>query len=286
MPAPKAEAYLRKLIQQYWSRKTFDMDQGDVVKKFNPQSMLDAFWFAKRQGSEGTTVDQLAGGANLGELSDLMYFTKKLYKSLKVPSNRLDPEDAHREGSDILREELKFAKFVVRQQQRFAVGIKQGFITHLKFTKLWEEMDLDNHSFDVRFNVPTNFFELRENQRLELKANNYNTLAGNEFVSDSYSQKRYLGWDDTQILANREFLRKDAELQWELGKIAEYGPNWKEAAVGENLSTGAEGDEMPEFGGGATGGGFEGGGAIPEFGGEAMEGGDEPVSGGDEAPVE
>ncbi len=69
MAPPKAEAYLRKLIQNYWSRKTFDMDQNNVVKKFNPQSMLDAFWFAKRQGSEGTSVRQLAGGANLGELS-------------------------------------------------------------------------------------------------------------------------------------------------------------------------------------------------------------------------
>ena len=92
------------------------MDQNDVVKKFNPQSMLDAFWFAKRQGSEGTSVDQLAGGANLGELSDLMYFIKKLYRALKVPSMRLDPNDqASADGSTILREELKFARFVMRQ---------------------------------------------------------------------------------------------------------------------------------------------------------------------------
>ena len=81
MPAPKAEAYLRKLIQNYWSSKTFDNTQGGVVQKFNPQSMLDAFWFAKRTGSEGTQVSQLNGGANLGELKDLDYFVKKLFKS-------------------------------------------------------------------------------------------------------------------------------------------------------------------------------------------------------------
>jgi hypothetical protein len=126
MPPPKAEAYLKKLIQQYWSRKTFDMDQTDVVKKFNPQSMLDAFWFAKRQGSEGTNVTQLPGGDNLGELADLMYFIKKLYRALKVPSTRLDPTDqASADGSTILREELKFARFVMRQQQRFAAGLKK-----------------------------------------------------------------------------------------------------------------------------------------------------------------
>ena len=82
--------------------------------------MLDSFWFAKRQGSEGTSVTQLAGGANLGELSDLMYFIKKLYRALKVPSTRLDPNDqASADGSTILREELKFARFVMRLAAAF-----------------------------------------------------------------------------------------------------------------------------------------------------------------------
>jgi len=268
MAPPKAEAYLHKLIKQYWSRKTFDMDQGDTVQKFNPQSMLDAFWFAKRQGSEGTSVEQLAGGANLGELADLMYFMKKLYRTLKVPTNRLDPEDAHREGSDILREELKFARFIVRQQQRFANGIKKGFMTHLKFTGLWEEHDLDSLDFDCEFNVPTNFYELRENQRLELKSANYNSLASSEFVSDTFAQKKYLGWEDKDVLANREFLRKDAELQWELAQITEAGPGWQEAIIAGDLSAGGEDDAM----GGELNGDL---GAVPEFGGgEADVGGD------------
>lgn len=276
MPPPKAEAYLRKLIQQYWSRKTFDLDQGDVVKKFNPQSMLDAFWFAKRQGSEGTSVEQLAGGANLGELSDLMYFVKKLYRSLKVPSNRLDPEDAHREGSDILREELKFARFVVRQQQRFASGIKKGFITHLKFTGMWNDLDIDATDLEVDFNVPTNFYELRENQRLELKANNYNNLSTGEYVSATYAQKKYLGWEDKDVLANRQFLRKDAELQWELAQISEFGPGWKEAQIAADAA-----GEVP---GADPMGGEMGGGGIPEFGGgEAEVGGEETDLGADEA---
>lgn len=268
MPPPKAESYLHKLIQNYWSRKTFDMDQNDVVKKFNPQSMLDAFWFAKRQGSEGTTVTQLPGGANLGELQDLMYFVKKLYRSLKVPSNRLDPEDSHREGSEILREELKFAKFVVRQQQRFSAGIKRGFITHLKFIGMWEKYDITSSDIDIAFNVPTNFYELRENQRQELKNNNYNTLAGNEFISATYAQKKYLRWEDKDILANREFMRKDAELQWELAQISEFGPGWKEALIAQDLQ--GEDPAVAEGGGEDMGGGpspdMEGG--IPEFGGQ------------------
>ena len=92
MPPPKAEAYLKKLMHNYWNRKTFDNNQGGQVNAFNPQSMLDSFWFAKRAGNNGTEVTQLAGGQNLGELTDLMYFVKKLYKALQVPSNRLDAE--------------------------------------------------------------------------------------------------------------------------------------------------------------------------------------------------
>ena len=92
MPPPKAEAYLKQLMHNYWSRKTYDKSQGGNINAFNPQSMLDSFWFAKRAGSDGTAVQALPGGSNLGELTDLMYFVKKLYKSLKVPASRLEPE--------------------------------------------------------------------------------------------------------------------------------------------------------------------------------------------------
>jgi len=266
MPPPKAEAYLRKLIQNYWSTKTFDSDQNDVAQKFTPQSMLDAFWFAKRQGSEGTQVTQLPGGANLGELSDLMYFIKKLYRSLKVPTSRLDPQDAFRDGTEILREELKFARFVIRMQQRFSYSIKKAFITHLKLKKIWDEYELKEPHISVEFNPPTNFYDLRENQKLELKATNYSSLTQSEFVSKTFAQKKYLGWTDLQVLANREYLRKDAEFQWEIQQIQNSGPDWKEA-----FEVGA----APAAGGEPMGGG--GGGMPPAFGGGAADVGVPPA---------
>jgi len=265
MSAPKAEAYLKKLISNYWSTKTFDIDQADVVKKFSPQSMLDAFWFPKRAGSEGSSVSQLAGGQNLGELADLMYFIKKLYRSLKVPTSRLDPEDAFKDGTEILREELKFARFIIRQQQRFAAGIKRGFVTHLKLKNLWDKFDLAEENIEVMFNVPTNFYEMRESQRLEQKAQNFTSIANNEFVSKTYAQKKYLGWKDKDILANREFLRKDAELTWELQQITTLGPAWKEQIIAQDISGGAAEGDM----GGDMGGSDIGGGLPPDFGGGA-----------------
>lgn len=264
MPPAKAEAYLRKLMSNYWSKRTYDANQGATVQKFNPQSMLDSFWFAKRAGSEGTSVQQLAGGANLGELTDLMYFVKKLYKSLKVPASRLNPEEQFKDGLDILREELKFARFIIRQQQHFAEGLKNGFVTHLKLKGIWEDLELTEMDLDLKFNPPTNFYELRENQKLQLKAENFNAITQSDFVSKTYAQKRYLGWTDSDVMANREFLRKDRELMWELDQISNGGPNWSE------MDTVAQG-ETPEAGGGAPTG------SPPAFG---------PAPTGAEAPPE
>lgn len=470
MPAPKAEAYLRKLITQYWSSKTYDPNQGGIVQKFNPQSILDNFWFAKRAGSEGTSVTQLAGAclamdtkvplldgrtlsireieqelkenkkvwvystnpktghiapgevtwagvtrenaevyrltfdngkevictpdhkfpilgkgfveakdlkvgesmipfynyiqidnnktfelvyqndtkvweysekmaanffdkniinesvdlslneglngvlltsvekleeriqvgtltidndekyhdyhtfaldcgiftknSNLGNLEDLMYFVKKLYMSLKVPTTRLDPQDAFRDGADMLREELKFARFIIRLQSLFAGNIKNSFITHLQMKGLWKEFELREENILVDFNVPTNFYELRESQKLEMKVSTFGNLASNESISPSFAQKRYLGWSDVDIKANREFLRKDKELRWELTQIENNGPKWKEAlAAGAEAGASGGGAE-----GGAGGGGGGGGGASippPFTGGAAATGGGE-----------
>jgi len=254
MSPPKAEAYLRKLMQQYWSKKTFDVNQQGAVQKFNPQSMLDSFWFAKRAGSEGTSVTQLAGGANLGELTDLMYFVNKLYKALKVPTNRLNPESTFSDGQEILREELKFAKFIIRLQQQFASGLKRGFLTHLELKGLKKKYNLKESQIHLQFNVPTNFYELRENQKLELKTATYNNLVANEFISATYGQMKYLGWSENDIKANRELLRKDAEVQWELQQIQGAGPGWKDAlqgapAEGGDVEGGAAPGEPPAFGG-------------------------------------
>ena len=243
MPPPKAEAYLRKLMQQYWNSKTFDPNQNSIVQKFNPQSMLDSFWFPKRSGSEGTSVTQLAGGANLGELTDLMYFVKKLYEALKVPVNRLDPASTFQGDANILREELKFARFIMRTQQHFASGLKKGFITHLQLKKMWKRLHLKEYNLIIKMNPPSNFYELRESQKLELKVNNFNSLGQNPTISPTYMQKRLLGWNDIEIKANREFLRKDKEFAWELAQIESAGPGWKAAQTqAQNASSEAEGD--------------------------------------------
>lgn len=277
MPPPKAEAYLKKLMHSYWSRKTYDNAQGGTVNAFDPQSMLDAFWFAKRAGSEGTSVDQLAGGANLGELTDLMYFVKKLYKSLKVPANRLEPESTYQDDTSILREELKFAKFIIRLQHQFTLGLKDAFITQLKLKGLWKNYSLKENDIELKFNPPSSFHAMREQQIFDLKQSNYNNMATGEYVSNTFAQKKYLGWKDVEIKQNREWLRKDKELAFELAQIETMGPNWEEVSAAQ-----AEGQAM------AAGGGLgDTGGALPPPDGAPPEFGPGPETGDQEAqPVD
>ena len=179
MPAPKAEAYLRKMIQDYWSKRTFDMDQSGQVNKFNPQSYLDNYWFAKRQGSEGTDVKSLPAGQALNSLPDLDYFLIKLYKALKVPVNRISPESAYNDGMSILREELKFANFIRRLQSQFSESIKNTFIVHLRLKGLWDKYDIKETDFNLNFVPPVNFYEMREAQKAEIKYTTFNNMTQN-----------------------------------------------------------------------------------------------------------
>jgi len=266
---PKAEAYLKKLMHNYFNKKTYDANQGGRINAFDPQSMLDSYWFAKRQGSDGSSVQSLQQSSTFDNIEDLNYFVKKLYKSLHIPVGRLDSASIYDDGTSMLRDELKFARTLIRFQQKFATSLKDSFVTHLKLKNLWEEFDMKEHHFEVVFNPPSNFYTLRESQIMELKTNNFTNIGGNESVSQTYAMKKYLDWNDREIKQNREWLRKDKQLAWELAQIETLGPNWREQldaqAEGMIAEPGAAGGDM---GGGMLGGTME---DPPAFGGAAPD---------------
>ena len=282
MPPAKAEAYLKQLMQSYWNKKAYSgsgtSDAKNAANVFDPQSMLDSYWFAKRAGGEGSDVEVMQGGQNLGELKDLMYFVNKLYKSLKVPLTRLNPEDGYKDGAEILREELRFAKFIVRLQNQFAEGIKNAFITHLKIRGWWKEYKLHESYFNLEFNPPSNFFAIRKNQEFELKYKLFSDITQNDSISKTFAQRHYLGYNDSRISENMEWLRKDAAMKWELDQISTTGPNWREhVEAAENAAKSVEGGMAgtPESGGG-TGMSAS---AIPDFGETSTpEAGSQPAS--------
>ena len=238
----QAEQYLRKLMNSYWNSKTFDLTNGGVSNKFNPQSMLDAFWFPKRKNSEGSSVSSLAGGAQLDKLADLYYFVDALYKSLNVPVNRNKPDDkTTNNAQDILRDELKFARVIIRLQKLLSIGIKESFITHLKLKhisdeklNIWEQYKLNERDIKIKLNPPSNYYQLRETQKLELSLGIFDRAKSTQFISPSLAAKDYLNWDDIKLKANQEWKRKDSAFEWELGQISQNGPAWKEIINNQN----------------------------------------------------
>ncbi len=271
MPPPKAESYIKSLMMKYWSKKTYNGAEGKIANVYDPQSMLDSYWFPVDAQGHGTDVNPLTTSTNLGEIKDLDYFLTKLYKSLKVPISRfMTPGDPFKDGTEITRDELRFARFIIRIQSQFAIGIKQAFITHLKLKGLWKEYRLKEQSIKIKFNEPTSFMTMRNQQLLSLRFENYNAATQGDAISKSYAQKYYLDMTAELMTENREWLRKDAALRWELSQIEQMGPNFREqlaAQQGEGGAAPIEGEEMssPDVGGGG-GGGSPGASEIPEFG--------------------
>jgi hypothetical protein len=285
MPPPKAESYIKSLMMKYWSKKTYNGSDGKVTNVYDPQSMLDSYWFPVDAQGKGTDVTPLATSSNLGEIKDLDYFLTKLYKSLKVPISRfMTPGDPFKDGTEITRDELRFSRFIMRLQSRFAVGIKQSFITHLKLRGLWEQYKLKEQGIKIQFNEPTSFMTMRNQQIQALRFENYNTATQGDAISKSYAQKYYLNMTAELMKENREWLRRDTALKWELARIEENGPNFREILASQSASAGGQesGGELGELA--DTGGGGGSSPEIPEFGGGTESSGTEEPEIGSQTP--
>lgn len=264
MSTAEAERFLRELQQTYWQTKNFDINRADIMQKFEPQSMLDAFWVAKGAGNEGINITQLAGGANLGQLDDLNYFIKALYRAMHVPTNYLDPQaQTNSDPSAILREELEFAEFVINIQNAFTEPLKQAWITSLKLQGKWDEYKLQEQKIEVVFNPPHAYYEMRKLQIWQQKYSAFNEASNNELLSKTLLMKRLLEWSNEEILENLKLRKLEAAHEWEIAQIVNAGPMWKQEAMAEAMDA-AGGMDM---GGGGGGMDMDMGGPEGDFGG-------------------
>ncbi len=198
LPKLKAEQYLRDIMIKYKNKLVYDANTGEVRDDRKFLSMMEDFWLPRREGGKGTEITTLPGGQNLGELEDVKYFEKKLYKSLNVPISRLESSSGFTIGrsSEITRDELKFAKFIDRLRNKFAELFDQalriqcvlkGICTDAEFTEFKEHMYYD-------FIKDNNFAELKE---AELMANRLSLLQ----QVDPYTGTYYsMGWIRRNVL--------------------------------------------------------------------------------------
>jgi hypothetical protein len=167
LPKLKAEQYLRDIMIKYKNKLVYDAQTGEVRDDRKHLSMMEDFWLPRREGGKGTEITTLPGGQNLGELEDVKYFEKKLYKSLNVPVSRLNPESSGfslgRVG-EISRDEVKFSKFVDRQRQKFSEIFGQALRVQcvLKGICTTDEFDEFKENIYYDFIKDNNFAELKE----------------------------------------------------------------------------------------------------------------------------
>ena len=257
LPKVKAEQYLRDVMMRYRNKLVYDANTGEVRDDRKFMSMMEDFWLPRREGGRGTEITTLPGGQNLGELSDIEYFQKKLYRSLGVPESRIAADGGFNLGrsSEILRDELKFAKFVGRLRKRFAQLFSDMLKTQLILKNIvsTEDWDRINDHIQYDFLYDNQFAELKESEMLNERLGILATIEPyiGKYYSNEYVRKKVLRQTDGEII------EIDEQIEQEIRDGIIPDPNSVDPITGEPLPD--AGGEMlgdvpmePEINGGIT----------------------------------
>jgi len=218
LPKLKAEQYLRDIMVKYKNKLVYDANTGEVRDDRKFLSMMEDFWLPRREGGKGTEITTLPGGQNLGELEDVKYFEKKLYKSLNVPVSRLDPNQSGfslgRVG-EITRDELKFAKFVGRMRAKFSDLFDQALRVQCVLKGICTDEEWNRFKEHIHYNFikDNNFTELKE---AELMTNRLQLLASvdpytGRYFSQAWIQRNVLRLNDDEIAVMQEEIEEEKE---------------------------------------------------------------------------
>ena len=242
LPKIKAEQYLKDIMTRYKNKMVYDAQTGELRDDRKHMSMLEDYWLPRREGGRGTEITTLPGGENLGELEDVIYFQKKLYKALNVPSSRLEQESGFVLGraAEISRDEVKFTRFVERLRNRFGHLFntcleKQLILKGILTLNDWRMIEQKIH---YEWQTDSQFAELKEAEMLTERLNllqsmNFaDEIVGN-FYSKEFVRKRILKQTQEEIM--------EIDKQIEMEKAAGGAPEEDEYASykhkgGENLS--------------------------------------------------
>ena len=226
LPKVKAEQYLRDVMSRYRNKLVYDANTGEIKDDKKYMSMLEDFWLPRREGGRGTEITTLPGGQNLGELSDVDYFQKKLYRSLNVPDSRIGSDSGFNLGrsSEILRDELMFSKFVGRLRKRFSSLFLDLLKTQLILKNIVTPEDWEVMAEHIQFDY------IYDNHFAELK----DTELMNERLNLMVAIEPYIGTYYSRDYVKRKVLRQTDEEIIEMGEEME---NENEMGIGVPLET-------------------------------------------------
>ena len=226
LPKVKAEQYLRDVMSRYRNKLVYDANTGEIKDDKKFMSMLEDFWLPRREGGRGTEISTLPGGQNLGELTDIEYFQKKLYRALNVPESRIGADSGFNLGrsSEILRDELMFSKFVGRLRKRFSGLFIDLLRTQMILKNISTPEDFDKMAEHIQFDYKydNHFAELKDH---ELMTERLNIMVAIEPYIGTYYSRDYV---------KRKILRQTDE---EIEEMAQEMEEENEAGIGVPLET-------------------------------------------------
>ena len=215
LPKVKAEQYLKEVMSRYRNKLVYNAQTGEVRDDRKFMSMMEDFWLPRREGGRGTEITTLPGGQNLGELADIEYFQKKLYRALNVPESRIASDGGFNLGrsSEILRDELKFSKFVGRLRKRFAQMFNDMLKTQLILKNIvspedWEKLS-DHIQYDFLYD--NQFAELKESEMLTERLNILATIEPfiGKYYSNEYVRRKVLRQTDAEMIEIDEQIEQE-----------------------------------------------------------------------------
>ena len=218
LPKVKAEQYLRDVMARYRNKLVYDAATGEIRDDKKHMSMLEDFWLPRREGGRGTEITTLPGGQNLGELKDVEYFKKKLYNSLNLPASRLTDDNKGfnlGKSTEVLRDELKFTKFIGRLRKRFSGIFHDTLKTQLILKGVIAPEDWDDMSEHIQYDYihDNHFNELKE---LEMETSRINLVTQmdafvGKYYSVDYIRRSILGHKDEEIKEQDKLMSKEID---------------------------------------------------------------------------
>ena len=217
LPKIKAEQYLKDVMNRYRNKLVYDASTGEIRDDRNHMSMLEDFWLPRREGGRGTEITTLPGGSNLGEIDDIQYFQKKLYRSLNVPISRMEAEGGFSLGraSEITRDELKFTKFVQRIRKKFVPMFTDILKTQLLLKGVIAPEDWPQIQEHIQYDFlqDGHFSELKDAELLNDRIQTLDSIQSyiGTFFSKEYVLKKVLRMNDAAIDEMNQQIRKELD---------------------------------------------------------------------------
>jgi hypothetical protein len=217
LPKIKAEQYLKDVMNRYRNKLVYDASTGEIRDDRNHMSMLEDFWLPRREGGRGTEITTLPGGSNLGEIDDIVYFQRKLYRSLNVPISRLEAENGFSMGraSEITRDELKFTKFVQRIRKKFVPLFTDLLKTNLLLKGVISPEDWPRMQEHIQYDFMEDghFAELKDAELLNDRIQTLDSIQSyiGTFFSKEYVLRKVLNMTDAEIQEMRVQMKKELE---------------------------------------------------------------------------